>query len=94
MFTGILRIHEASAFTAVYVLFIEVFVYRDISIRKDLPRVIVDSMTLVGAILIIMGRGIGFTAWMIQAAIPDKAAELAGDADPDASCSSSCSTCS
>ena len=37
--TGVLRIHEASAFTAVYVLIIEVFVYRDISIRKDLPRI-------------------------------------------------------
>jgi tripartite ATP-independent transporter DctM subunit len=72
MFTGVLRIHEASAFTAVYVLFIEVFVYKDISIRKDLPRVIVDSMTLVGAILIIMACGIGFTAWMIQAEIPTK----------------------
>jgi C4-dicarboxylate transporter DctM subunit len=72
MFTGVLRIHEASAFTAVYVLFIEVFVYKDISIRKDLPRVIIDSMTLVGAILIIMSCGIGFTAWMIQAEIPTK----------------------
>jgi C4-dicarboxylate transporter DctM subunit len=68
--TGILRIHEASAFTAVYVLIIEVFVYRDISIRKDLPRVCIDSMTLVGAILIILSCGIGFTAWMIQAQVP------------------------
>jgi C4-dicarboxylate transporter, DctM subunit len=68
--TGVLRIHEASAFTAVYVLIIEVFIYRDISIRKDLPRVCIDSMTLVGAILIILSCGIGFTAWMIQAEIP------------------------
>jgi tripartite ATP-independent transporter DctM subunit len=67
---GVLRIHEASAFTAVYVLVIEVFVYRDISIRKDLPRVVIDSMTLVGAILIILSCGIGFTGWMIQAEVP------------------------
>ena len=32
--TGILRFHEASAFTAVYVLFIEVFVYKDITIQE------------------------------------------------------------
>jgi C4-dicarboxylate transporter DctM subunit len=70
--TGVLRIHEASAFTAVYVLIIEVFVYRDVSIRKDLPRIVIDSMTLVGAILIILSCGIGFTAWMIQAEIPTK----------------------
>jgi C4-dicarboxylate transporter, DctM subunit len=68
--SGVLRIHEASAFTAVYVLVIEVFVYRDISIRKDLPRVAIDSMILVGAILLILSCGIGFTAWMIQAEAP------------------------
>jgi tripartite ATP-independent transporter DctM subunit len=72
MFTGIVRIHEASALTAVYVLFIEVFIYRDINVRRDLPRVVVDSMTLVGAILIIVSCGISFTAWMIQAEIPNK----------------------
>jgi C4-dicarboxylate transporter, DctM subunit len=68
--TGLLRIHEASVFTAVYALFIEVFIYRDISIRKDLPRVVVESMTLIGAILVIMACAVGFTGWMIQAEIP------------------------
>jgi tripartite ATP-independent transporter DctM subunit len=76
LFTGVLRIHEASAFTAVYVLFIEVFVYRDVSIRKDLPRIVIDSMTLVGAILIILSCGIGFTAWMIQDEIPTKLLDI------------------
>lgn len=75
MGTGVLRIHETSAFTAVYVLFIEIFVYRDVSIRKDLPRIVVDSMVLVGAILIILACGIGFTGWMIQAEIPTKLLE-------------------
>lgn len=68
--TGLLRIHEASAFTAVYVLFIELFIYRDIGVRKDLPRIVIESMMLVGAILVIMAAAIGFTGWMIQAEIP------------------------
>ena len=68
--TGLLRIHEASVFTAVYALFIEVVIYRDISVRKDLPRVVVESMTLIGAILVIMACAVGFTGWMIQAEIP------------------------
>lgn len=68
--SGLLRVHEACAFTAVYVLFIEVFIYRDISIRRDLPRIVIESMTLVGAILIIMATAIGFVGWMIQAQIP------------------------
>ncbi|MBN1653885.1 MAG: TRAP transporter large permease subunit [Deltaproteobacteria bacterium] len=68
---GLFRIHEASAFTAVYVLIIEVFVYRDIRIRKDLPRIIVESMVMVGAILAILSTAIGFTGWMVQAQISD-----------------------
>ncbi len=66
---GLFRIHEASAFTAVYVLIIEVFVYRDIKITKDLPRIIVQSMVMVGAILAILSTAIGFTGWMVQAQI-------------------------
>jgi tripartite ATP-independent transporter DctM subunit len=68
--SGILRFHEASAFTAVYVLIIEVFVYKDISIRKDLPRVIIESMTLLGAVLAILITAVGFTGWMVQAEVP------------------------
>lgn len=70
--TGYMRIFEASIFTAIYVLFIEVAVYRDISIRRDLPRIAVDSMILVGAILVILACAMGFTSWMIQAEIPTK----------------------
>ncbi|MBC7171263.1 MAG: TRAP transporter large permease subunit, partial [Polyangiaceae bacterium] len=70
MFTGALRIHEAAAFTALYVLVIEVWVYKDISLREDLPRVIRESMTLVGAILAILALAIGFTAYLIQAGVP------------------------
>lgn len=67
---GLLRIHEASAFTGLYVLLIEVFVYRELNIRKDLPRIIRESMTLVGAILAILSTAIGFTAYLVQAQVP------------------------
>ena len=70
MYTGLLRIHEAAAFTAIYVLIIEVWVYRDVSFREDLPRIIRESMTLVGAILAILATAIGFTAYLIQARVP------------------------
>jgi tripartite ATP-independent transporter DctM subunit len=70
MYTGLLRIHEAAAFTAIYTLIIEVFIYRDVSFRGDLPRIIRESMTLVGAILAILATAIGFTAFLIQARVP------------------------
>ncbi len=71
LITGVLRIHEASAFTALYVLIVEVFVYKDISLRKDLPRVIKESMTMLGAILAILATALGFTGYLIQARVPD-----------------------
>lgn len=70
MYSGFVRIHEAAAFTAIYTLIIEVWVYRDVSFRRDLPRIIRESMTLVGAILAILATAIGFTAYLIQARVP------------------------
>jgi hypothetical protein len=74
--SGILRIHETSVFTALYVLFIETVIYRDIDVRRDLPRVVTESMTLVGAILIIMACAVGFTGWLIQAEVPQHLLDL------------------
>lgn len=70
MYSGLLRIHEAAAFTAIYTLIIEVWIYKDVSFRGDLPRIIRESMTLVGAILAILATAIGFTAFLIQARVP------------------------
>ena len=75
LFLGILRIHEAAAFTALYVLIVEVFVYKDVGFKADLPRIITESMTLVGAILAILATAIGFTGYLIQDQLPMKILE-------------------
>jgi len=61
---------EAAAVMAFYVLIIEVVIYRDISIRKDLPRVIKDSMVMVGGILVILSAALGLANYLIDAEIP------------------------
>ena len=70
LYTGVLRIHEAAAFAAIYALVIEVWVYRDVSFRRDLPRIVRESTTMFGAILAILATAIGFTAFLIQAQVP------------------------
>ena len=70
LYTGALRIHEAAAFAALYALIIEVWVYKDVSFRRDLPRIIRESTTMFGAILAILATAIGFTAYLIQAQVP------------------------
>jgi C4-dicarboxylate transporter, DctM subunit len=67
--TGVLRIHEAAAFTALYVLVIELFVYKDLEI-SDIPRIARQCVMLVGAILVILATAVGFTAYCIQAEVP------------------------
>jgi len=70
IYGGFFTATEASAVTAFYVLIVEVFIYRDIKIRRDLPRVMRDSMVLVGGILVILGAALGLANYMIDAEIP------------------------
>lgn len=63
---------EAAAVTAFYVLIVEVFIYKDISLKKDLPKVIRESMILVGGILVILGAALGLANYMITESIPDQ----------------------
>jgi len=72
---GLVTIGEASAICAIYLLVIEVFVYRDITLwkkdsRPDLPKVIRESLVMVGAIMLILGVAMGLTNFLIQERVP------------------------
>ncbi len=69
IYSGYFAVSEAAAITAVYVLFAEVVIYRDIHIR-ELPEIMKKSMLLVGGILIILGAAMGLTNYLIDAEIP------------------------
>ena len=71
IYSGYFVISEAAAITAIYVLFVEVVIYRDIKWR-DLPRIMRKSMVLVGGILIILGAALGLTNYLIDEEIPMK----------------------
>lgn len=72
IYGGFFTVTEAAAVTAFYVMIIEVFIYRDINLRADLPKVMRDSMVLVGGILVILGAALGLANYMIDAEIPMK----------------------
>lgn len=76
LFSGIFSTPvAAAAVTALYAIIIETAIHRDLSITKDLPRVFVKCGLLVGGILLILGVAFGFTNFLIDAQIPDKAIE-------------------
>ncbi len=70
IYGGIFTATEASAITAFYVVIVEVFVRRDLKLFSDVPRVVRQSMVLVGAILVMMGAALGLTNYLIDQEIP------------------------
>lgn len=72
IYTGTFTATEAAAVTAFYVFIVEFFVYRDLSLTRDLARVMKDSMLLVGAILMIIGVAMGLTNYLIDQEVPGR----------------------
>jgi len=72
IYGGLFTVTEAAAITAVYALIVEVFIYKELRLFKDIPRIMRESMLLVGGILIILGTALGLTNYLIDAEIPTK----------------------
>ena len=72
--SGWITLDEAAALTAIYVFVVEVCIHRSISVR-DLPRIVKESMLLVGAILIILGIALGLTNYLITLDVPTSVLE-------------------
>ena len=69
IYSGKFAVSEAAAITAVYVLIVEILIYRDIR-WSDLLEIMKKSMILVGAVLIILGAAMGLTNYLIDAETP------------------------
>jgi tripartite ATP-independent transporter DctM subunit len=75
IYSGYFAVSEAAAITAIYVLLVEVVIYRDIK-WKDLPSLMRKSMILVGGVLIILGAALGLTNYLIDEEVPMKMLEF------------------
>ena len=71
IYSGFFAVSEAAAITALYVFIAEVLINREIRIR-ELPRIMRESMVLVGGILMILGVSLASTYYMIDAEVPQK----------------------
>ena len=76
IYGGLFTATEAAAVTAFYVLIVEVFIYRDLKLFSDIPRIMKESMVLVGAILVILGCAMGLTNYLIDDEVPMKLFQL------------------
>ena len=71
VYSGFFAVSEAAVVTVIYVLIVEVGIYRDIPLRR-VPQIMRDSMILVGGILIILGASLASTNLMIDQQVPEK----------------------
>jgi len=74
IYGGLFTASEAAAITAFYVLVVEVFIYRDVSLAQ-LRKIMIESMVLVGGLMIILATALGFTNFLIDQQIPMKILE-------------------
>ncbi len=72
--TGIVSLVEVAALTVIYVCIVEMCIHRSISV-KALPRIVKESMVLVGAILIILAMALALTDYLIDKGVPDMVLE-------------------
>ena len=71
LFSGFATLVESAALLVLYVLTVELYIFKDISFT-NLPKIIIDCSTLVGGVLIILGFAMGFTGYLVDAQIPLK----------------------
>ncbi|MBM3880042.1 MAG: TRAP transporter large permease subunit [Verrucomicrobia bacterium] len=77
LLSGLATPVEAAALTAGYAFVVETFVYRDLRLIRDVPRVMTECGLLVGGILLILGVALGFTNYLIDAQVAAHAVEWA-----------------
>jgi C4-dicarboxylate transporter, DctM subunit len=63
---------ESAALTALYTIIVEVFIHRDLTFKKDLPRVAKASMILAGAIILILSMANALINFVVDQRIPAK----------------------
>ncbi len=72
-FSGLLSVVEIGAAAVVYVVVVEIFINRDLTLR-DIPKVFSKAMPIVGGILSILAMSQAFSYYMVDAQAPDRLA--------------------
>ena len=75
IYSGYLAVSEAAIISAVYVIVVEVFIYREIRLGQ-LPAIMREAMVMVGGILLILGVSLAFTNYLIDADVPTRLFDL------------------
>jgi C4-dicarboxylate transporter, DctM subunit len=70
-FGGIASLQESAAAALIYAWIVETFIKKDLKVR-DLPRIFLKAVPIVGGVLIILALAYGLSYYVIDAQIPQK----------------------
>jgi tripartite ATP-independent transporter DctM subunit len=71
IYGGYFAISEAAAVSVLYVLIVEMLIYREVKLTQ-MPRIMRDSMVLVGGVLVILAVSMASTNYLVDAGVPMK----------------------
>jgi len=69
VFAGYTTLVETAAFLVIYVVIVEVYLYKDIDL-KMLPSIMKNCASITGGVLIIIGIAMGLTSYLVDAQFP------------------------
>lgn len=75
LFGGILTLVETAALTALWSILLETLFHRELDFRRGLPKAMVESAVLIGALLAVLGLALGLVSYLVDAQVPLKATE-------------------
>ncbi len=75
LFGGFATPVEAAAVTALYAFLAETVIYGDLSLKKDLPRVVTECGLVVGGVLLILGVALGLTNYLVDVQVTARAVD-------------------
>jgi tripartite ATP-independent transporter DctM subunit len=70
--SGTVGFEDIALITVLYLFIVEVLIYKDIDIFKDLPRISTDSIQLVGAIVVILAAVTASNHFLTTTEVPQK----------------------
>lgn len=71
IYGGYFAVSETAAVATLYVVIVEMFIYREIPF-KQVPALLQRSMMMVGGIILILAVSLAFTNYLIDAQVPDQ----------------------
>lgn len=75
IFGGLGSLLETASIAVIYILGVELFIHRDLSLRKDLPRIFVKSEIMTGGIFVVLSVAMGLTNYLVDVDLPNRMAD-------------------